>query len=234
MIARAALLLIATLAFGVAPFVTPPFAGYDPAAFPLRIDRPAVQPAGWAFSIWGLIYPALVIHAGFGLFARATDPAWDRPRLPLTLATLLGAAWLSIAPASPVWATLVLGAMAVAAILAFRRADTTRDRWLLSAPLGLFAGWVSAAAAVSLGVVVAGWGLAGNTQAAIAMLALVLMLSVTTQRRQPGMPSYGAAVIWALAGIAAANGTEEPIVTGAAVLVAAALALVLWRQHKRA
>jgi len=34
---NALILLIATLAFGVAPFITPPFTGYDPSIFPVRV-----------------------------------------------------------------------------------------------------------------------------------------------------------------------------------------------------
>ena len=47
------ILLVATLAFIAAPALTPPFMGYDPGLFPVRIDRPAIQPAGYAFAIWG-------------------------------------------------------------------------------------------------------------------------------------------------------------------------------------
>jgi hypothetical protein len=96
----ALILLLATLAFGVAPFVTPPFTGYDPALFPVRIDRPAIQPAGYAFAIWSVIYLWLIVHAVYGLWQRAAAPAWGPSRLPLAAAVLVGAEWLSIAGAS--------------------------------------------------------------------------------------------------------------------------------------
>ena len=50
---RSVIILLATLAFVAAPSVTPPFMGYDPGMFPVRIERPSVQPAGYAFAIWG-------------------------------------------------------------------------------------------------------------------------------------------------------------------------------------
>ncbi len=98
---KAILLLVAVAAFGVAPFVTPPFTGYDPAQFPVPIDRPSIQPAGYAFAIWSVIYLWLIAHAVFGLWQRAADPAWDAVRLPLAAACLIGAAWLSIAGPAP-------------------------------------------------------------------------------------------------------------------------------------
>ncbi len=225
--ARALLLLLVTLAFGLAPFVTPPFRGYDPALFPVRIDRPSIQPAGYAFGIWSVIYLWLITHAVTSLWKRAENPAWDRTRLPLILAIALGSAWLSIAPVAPITATVTILVMAAAAIAAFLRADTETDRWLLSAPTAILAGWLSAAAAVSTGVVIAGYGLLSDTASAIAMIAATLMLAIWVQRRKPQMPVYGLTVIWALAGIVMANAGLNPTIAILAGLGIAAMALVL-------
>ncbi len=50
---RAVLLLVVTIAFALTPAITPPVEGYDPALFPVQITRPMIQPAGYAFAIWG-------------------------------------------------------------------------------------------------------------------------------------------------------------------------------------
>ena len=94
---NALILLIATIAFGVAPFVTPPFTGYDPGLFPVRIERPSIQPAGYAFAIWSVIYTWLILHAVYSVWKRAENPAWNAVRLPLTIAVGVGAVWLWIA-----------------------------------------------------------------------------------------------------------------------------------------
>lgn len=225
--ARAALLLLVTLAFGAAPFLTPPFRGYDPALFPVQIDRPSVQPAGYAFAIWSVIYLWLITHAVTSLWKRAENPVWDRTRLPLVAAIALGSAWLSIAPVAPIVATVTILIMAGTAITAFLRADTETDRWLLSAPISILAGWLSAAAAVSTGVVIAGYGLLSDTAAALVMIATTLALSIAVQRRKPRMPVYGLTVIWALAGIVVANAGLNPAAAIAAGLGIAAMALTL-------
>lgn len=202
---KASLLVAATLAFGIAPFVTPPFTGYDPSLFPVRIERPSIQPAGYAFAIWSVIYLWLNAHAIFGVWKRAENPAWDAVRLPLTVAVLVGAVWLSIAGQSAIWGTVTIWIMAVAAIAAFLRADPQVDRWMLSGPTAIFAGWLSAAAAVSTGVLIAGYGWLTDTQSAAAMLAVVLVIAVTVQMRRPVMPVYGLTVIWALIGVVVVN-----------------------------
>ena len=230
----ALILLLATVAFAAAPLITPPFTGYDPSVFPVRIDRPAVQPAPYAFSIWLVIYVWLIVHAAFGLWQRATHPAWDVVRLPLILSVVIGVVWLAIAGLSPVWGTITIWIMAAAAITAFLRADTTVDRWLLSAPLAMLAGWLTAAAAVSTGVLVAGYGLLSNSATAVVMMALVLAVAASLQRKRPAMPVYGLTVIWALIGVAVANGSATMIVTATALIGMALMAVTIALQQRGA
>jgi hypothetical protein len=214
----ALVLLLVTIAFGVAPFVTPPFTGYDPALFPVDIGRPAIQPAGYAFAIWSVIYLWLIVHAGFGLWQRAEDPVWAPPRLPLTVAIAVGVVWLWIAGQSAVWGTVTIWIMAAGALVAFLRAPTEPDRWLLSGPLAIFAGWLTAAAAVSTGVLIAGYGVLSNSASALAMLGLVLGIALIVQGRKSRMPVYGLTVVWALVGVMVVNWGDVPLVAWAAVV----------------
>lgn len=206
---RAILLLVVTIGFALTPAITPPVAGYDPALFPVKIARPAIQPAGYAFAIWGVIYVWLITHAVFGVWIKRDVPEWDAPRLWLTAAAALGALWLAVSPDFPRAATGVIWLMLVAAVGAFLRTPTEPDRWMLSAPVAMLAGWVSAAAAVALGVVLARDGILSDTVSAVAMLALVLVIAVSVQMRKPAMPVYGLTVIWALVGVIWANRSDN-------------------------
>lgn len=211
------LVLVAAVAFFVAPLISPPFMGYAPDMFPVVIERPYIQPAGYAFSIWGLIYTWLAVHAVFGLIKRADDAAWDNTRLPLAGSAAMGAVWLGIAGVAPVTATIVIWLMLGLALLALLRADPARDRWFLVAPIAIYTGWLSAAASVSLGVILAGYGWLSNSGSAFAMLALVLAIAITVQMRKRGVLEYGATVIWALIGVIVANWGDARTVAYVAV-----------------
>ncbi|MGB8621815.1 MAG: hypothetical protein WCD16_03255, partial [Paracoccaceae bacterium] len=154
---KAVLVFCATLFFVLSPLLSGGFGGFDPTQFPVPQDHPPVQPAGYAFAIWGLIYLWLLVSAGAGLFLRAKDTGWERARLPLILSLGPGAAWIGVAHLSPVWATaLILWMLATALIALFLTPQ--RDRWLLEVPVALYAGWLTAAGWVSVGLVGAGYG----------------------------------------------------------------------------
>lgn len=231
---RALLLLLVTAAFAVAPFLTPPFTGYQPDRFPVEILRPAVQPAGYAFAIWSVIYLWLILHAGYGFWKRAHSSDWDEVRLPLIASLVIGMVWLAIAANYPIIATLGILFMLATAMVAFFQADEFYDRWMLSAPLAIYAGWLSAAAAVSVGVVLAGYGLLSNTESALVMIAVVFGVAALVQWLRPYMPVYGITVVWALLGIIVANASDNLLVAGTAAAAAAAMAAVTFTAwHKR-
>ncbi|TNC52846.1 hypothetical protein FHG66_00690 [Rubellimicrobium rubrum] len=227
------LVLIVTLAFAAMGYLVP-FDGYDSGQVPIPQVDPPIQPAGWAFSIWGLIYAWLAVSGIYGLWRRADDPDWDRVRSPLLASLMLGTGWLFIASTSAVWATVVIFLMAGAAVSALLGAPA-RDRWLLQAPVALYAGWLTAASFVSLGSTMAGWGvLTGPLGWAFIGLPLALVTAMAVQADRPRAPEYGIAVAWALFGIAVKNGMERPGVTLLAVAGIASVLTVAWAGRRTA
>lgn len=229
---RALLTLLFTATFVVSPLLTDPFSGFRADQLPIPQIDPPIQPAGYAFAIWGLIYGWLVVSAIFGIWKRRTDPAWDIMRAPLIISVAIGTPWLWIANQSAIWATVGIFAMAVPAIVATLRAPD-HDQWLARWPVSIYAGWLTAASFVSLGSTAAGYGLLFDaTGWAYAGIFMALAVTATVQNKVPRAPGYGLTVGWALVGIIVANGFSTPI-----ALVAlgglAGLALVLARQFRR-
>jgi hypothetical protein len=228
MVLKPLLVLLAALAFGLSPLLTPDFRGYDPSQFPVYDESPAILPAGYAFSIWGLIYLWLIMHAAFGLWKRSADPAWDATRPPLIFSLAIGAVWLAVAVRDPVWASVLIALMLAGALAALFRAPARPDRWLLLAPLAIYAGWLTAATGVSIGILLIGFGWLPETTAALLMLGVVLAFALAVQRRLGRAPEYSVTVIWALVAICVRNGGDNIAVTGAAVIGIAALVANAW------
>ena len=215
--------LIVTATFVVSPLLTEPFSGFRVDQLPIPQVQPPVQPAGYAFAIWGLIYGWLVVSAVYGVLRRAQDADWDNARLPLIISLGVGTPWLAIANNSAIWATVTIFIMALTAIIALIRAPRS-DKWYFRVPVGIYAGWLTAASFVSLGSTAAGFGVLTD-QVGWAYLGILGALAVATPvLMRTGAPSYGLTVVWALVGIVLANQT---VFFGVSLLASAGIVIVL-------
>lgn len=220
------LTLIFTITFVASPAFSSPFSGFTQNQLPIPQIDPPVQPAGYAFSIWGLIYGWLLVSAIYGLLKRGTDVAWDRVRTPLIVSLAAGTPWLAIANRDAIWATVLIFVMSSSAIVALLRTPDRDTRWLRT-PLAIYAGWLTAASFVSLGSTAAGYGALTNGLGwAFIGISLALVVTIGVQRAVPRAPAYAGTVIWALVGIMVANRSDPLAVTllaGAGVVVLAVL-----------
>lgn len=225
------LVLVFTLAFVASGYFFP-FDGYDTGQVPIPQPDPPVQPAGWAFSIWGLIYLGLIVSAIVGVFARADDPDWDAVRGPLLASLIVGTPWLAVAQRSAIWASVMIVVMAVLAIWAASRAPE-RDRWLLRAPVGLYAGWLTAASFVSWGSTAGGFGWLTPEAAAYLFVGGAVAAALIVQSWLGRVPTFAVAAGWGLFGIAAKNAGTLPVLsagTAAGIVLLAAVAWWRWRE----
>nr|WP_162685593.1 hypothetical protein [Roseovarius amoyensis] len=230
---KAILTLTAAVAFLLSPLTTTGFNGFRPDQFPLPQIDPPVQPEGYAFAIWGLIYLWLVAGAAFGLLARAEAPDWDAPRWPLIVSLVVGAAWIPVAQMSPLWATVLIWVMLVTAIMALLSCGRG-DRLWLAVPVALYAGWLTAASCVALALVLAGHSIMGEQAAAIAMIVLALVIGAGVLIARPNTPEYALTLVWALVGIIVSN-LEPRNIAVLALCVAgiAVLGTLVVRQRQR-
>lgn len=209
--ALALLTFLLAVAFALSPFLVEGFAGFDPDQFPIPQDNPPVQPAGYAFAIWSVIYGWLILGSGWGMIRASRDGQWHDMRLPLCISLAVGTTWLSVAVASPVWASVLIWVMLISALAALFMAPVADTPWA-ALPVALYAGWLSAAACVSLGLLVAGYGWMDQETAALVFVALAIFIGCFVQAALRRAPTYGVAVIWALVAVAVANWNAVQIV----------------------
>ncbi|MCV2891796.1 hypothetical protein [Lentibacter sp. XHP0401] len=212
---------VAAVFFAVSPFMTSGFNGFEASQFPVPQENPPIQPAGYAFSIWGLIYIWLILGTGFGLFSRADDGTWEDGRPALFVSLAVGASWIAVAQLSVIWATALIWVMLIGALAALARSGST-DRWWQREPIGAYAGWLTAASSVSIGLLLAGYGYTSQTTAAFIGLAIALAIAVAMQKARPDTLAYPLAVIWALVGVIISN--FEPVNTSVIGLASVGIA----------
>ena len=224
----AAVCFLLAITFGVSPFFSSDFGGFNAEQFPVPQNDPPVQPAGYAFSIWGPIYLWLIAGLGFGLWKRRDDVDWHAMRMPLVISLAVGTIWLQVAIASPIWATVLIWVMLVTAVRALFRAPAG-DAWFAALPVGLYAGWLSAASCVSLGLLAAGYGWVNEEVAGLGAIFIALVLASAIQNQLGHSPSYGIAVIWALVAVVVQNLGGNVTVAAMAGGGAGAMLIPTWR-----
>jgi hypothetical protein len=225
------------IAFGVAVAIAAPIIqsvwgiGLSQQAFSAQGDA-TLRADGPAFSIWGLIYTALVVMAVYQLSpAGRSAPVLRQLSWPATLATLGCAVWIFVSAANSLWGSLVvIAGSAIVLIAGLVRADPTSglDRALIVWPLQLLGGWLTIAAALNTMLVLTAerWIEPQPYWAMIGIAAIVVITGAVGWRLRSAV--YMAPVVWGLAWVFEAERTRDPLaawgaLTGAFVLAALAV-----------
>lgn len=208
-----------------------------------------LTPAGYAFSIWGLIFTAMAVYAAWQLLpAQHASRLPDAVAKPLVVANLASAAWVVLFAYELIFSgvftmLVILGALILAYGRARRRVLADKaPRWV-SVPLALYLGWISVASVinVTIGLQQLGWQPTENVALVLAlgMLAVVVALGLLVSRNFLEM-AFPLVVAWALVAIwvARRGAGQYPELAWAAlagaVVVAAGGFVLASRQRRRA
>ncbi|SHI29799.1 hypothetical protein SAMN02745146_0423 [Hymenobacter daecheongensis DSM 21074] len=194
-----------------------------------------LTPAGYAFSIWGLIFLSLIVYAVWQLLpAQRTSQLPDAVAKPLTLACVATGGWLvvfayELLPLSVLVMVLILGALIVAFGRVRRRVRTGLTPHWTSIPFALYLGWISVASVINItiGLRELGWRTAenGSVLLTFVLLAVVVALGLVIGSVFRNVV-YPLVIAWALVGIwVAQRGGSYPELALAALVGAAVVAL---------
>jgi hypothetical protein len=180
-------------------------------------------PAGYVFSIWGIIYIGLIAYAIY----QALPSQKNNPRLQATgwwvvLGGLANSMWIFLWHYQQFVATL--GAMLIllaTLIVTYLRLGTgrvkasTAETWAVRVPFSVYLGWITVATVANVSDVLdfVGWNRFGISEAAwmVIILGAVLVIAGLMNFLRRDL-AYALVILWALAGIAA-KFPQEGIVT---------------------
>ena len=194
-------------------------------------------PAGYVFSIWGLIYVAL---AAFAVY-QALPAQRDNPRLRgigylFTLSCVANIAWIFLWHYEVFPLTLVaMLALLLLLIAIYLRLDIgrarvpTAEKWLVHIPFSIYLGWITVATIANVTSLLdylnwSGWGISPEAWTVIMLVAGVAIASAVSLTR--GDVAYMLVIVWAFAGIAVKH-AGTPVVATAAWVTTALAALML-------
>ncbi len=198
-----------------------------------------IQPAGWAFSIWGFIYVAALAFAIYQIIPKNDNQTLRAVRVPALIAFLGSIVWLYFAGANDwtVWVTIPTLFVMAGALTVVVMQPKLSASWpeLFSRSLLLpYAAWTGIAQWLNIQVLLSDQGFitsgALNTATNVGILLCLAAYTLYFLRRSGYSIWYGGVIIWASIAVIAANtGTPDGsiiIATMAGALGLAAMALI--------
>lgn len=204
-------------------------------------------PAGYTFSIWGLIYLTLLGFIVYqGLPAQRQRPFLRRIGWLFVASSAANIAWLFAwhygyyALSLLVMVVLLLTLIAIYLRLNIGRQEeiSWAKRLFVHLPFSLYLGWITVATIANSASVLAYWGwdgfgIAGQVWSATMMLVAVLVAGLLLFNRRN--VAYAAVLVWALFGIRSAF-PDEPLIANTALLASALIAILAaigyWRTRE--
>ena len=193
-------------------------------------------PAGYVFSIWGLIYLGLIAYAVFQLLpSQRENPRLLRIGYLPALSALFNIVWLFLWHYEQFPLTLLaMFGLLLTLIAIYLRLDEGRssvrgaERWCLYIPFSVYLGWVTVATVANVTSVLetagwSGWGLSEAAWAAIMLLVAAGIGVLMGLRRRDA--AFLLVLVWAFVGIALKHaGTPGVAITAwIAALISAAM-----------
>lgn len=208
-------------------------------------DRFAILfvPAGYVFSIWGVIYLGLIAFAIYQALPAQRDNDLIRRISPAYwIGSLANIAWiilwhyeffpLTLLAMLTILATLIYIYRGVSAP---KSGSERYQNWFVRIPFGIYLGWISVAAIANVSQVLFssgwnGWGISGEAWT-VALIGIATILGLLMQWREKET-AYVLVLIWAIVGIALKQ-SDVSSVAAAAWITAAVLAVAVIAQPLR-
>jgi hypothetical protein len=196
-------------------------------------------PAGYVFSIWGLIYIGIIAYLVYQtLPAQRNDARMEAIAGPFVFSSLANIVWIFLWHYNAFPATLIaMLALLASLIVIYLRLGTGRTRvnaaetWAVRVPFSVYLGWITVATIANVTQVLyfVGWngfGLSPETWLVIMLAVAVVVAGLMAWTRRD--VAYLLVLVWAFIGIALKHAAVPPVTTAAWVATAAVVVLVVY------
>jgi benzodiazapine receptor len=200
-----------------------------------------ITPAGYVFSIWGIIYILLGVFVIFQALPSQKEKEYTKKIGWLfVLSSTVNIVWIFLWQYEILSASVILIFLLLATLIAIylrlnigKSTVSLREKLAVHVPFSVYLGWITIASIANVAVFLVsekwdGFGISPETWATlIIIVALVITLLVLATRRDI---AYGLVIVWALTGIAVKQSGNQSIVAlteASAIIVLLALAAVV-------
>lgn len=186
----------------------------------VRDGETTLEAAGYAFSIWTLIYAGLLAYAVYQALPSTKEmPGLRMLGWPSVIAMTGCGLWLIAATYDAKWVTvaiITLSALVLIVPLAKRYPVQHRiEYWLVAAPVSMLAGWLTVASAINALTVLTGMGVIDAASApawATGGIVLVVLIGAGLTLASKNW-IYPLPISWGLIGVSFAERLDRPMIS---------------------
>jgi benzodiazapine receptor len=195
-------------------------------------------PAGYVFSIWGVIYIGLI---AFGIYqalpGQRTNPRLLRVGPWFAISNLLNTTWIFLWQYGYFTLTIfVMLGLLTSLLIIFQRLSISEkpekrpETWLVNIPFSIYLGWISVATIANFSVTLYNLGFKGGFLSqeawtvAVILVATILGLVMTWHQRQIAYPLV---LVWAFIGIMVKQSAIQPVVITAGLATILIVAVII-------
>jgi hypothetical protein len=208
-----------------------------------------ITPAGYAFSIWGLIYAACIALAIYQLLpGQQARPVHRQTGWWLAGAFTVAALWVPAFGTRSLWLAqmlivILVGYLVVAAraFLVVGPAPNITEEILLRLPVMIYLGWATLAAAAGFATTFRSWGMPSSArwvnEIGVVLVVSALIMSLFVVSRLVAVMGFLLTACWALLAVALAtqsNSVRNAAVLGIVIMVAVVIGRTVRSPNRRA
>jgi len=200
-----------------------------------------ITPAGYVFSIWGIIYTLLGIFVVFQALPSQQGKTFQiRIGWLFALSSIINIVWLFLWQFEYLGPSIILMFLLLATLIMIylrlgigKSETTTREKLAVHVPFSVYLGWITIATIANVAVTLVsvnwdGFGISAEIWAALVVIVALFITTLIIATRKD--IAYALVIIWALVGIAVNHSGNQIIVIlteASAIVVAIALASVI-------
>jgi len=196
-------------------------------------------PAGYVFSIWGVIYLGLIAFAIYqALPQQQQNPRLQRIGFLPVITAMANMAWIVLWHYEHfLWTVPVMLVLLASLILTYLRLDIGRtrptvvERWSVDIPTSIYLGWITVATIANVTALLDfihwnGLGIAPEIWTVIMLAVATLVAAVVSISRRD--TAYLLVLVWAFVGIAVKTPGIAPVTPAAFIAALVVAGLALW------
>jgi len=194
-------------------------------------------PAGYVFSIWGVIYLGLAAYVIYqALPAQRDNPRLNRVGYWFVLSSIANVTWLFLWHYEQfVLSLFAMIAILLSLIVIYSRLEIGRtvvslaERWFVRVPFSIYLGWITVATIANVTSVLdfvnwSGWGVSPEVWTVIMLVAAGIIAAAVSLTRRDA--AYLLVLVWALVGIAVKHALT-PVVSNTSWIITGFVGLMI-------